>query len=208
MKENVLFLNMFALYEPSDEAAEQLARAVIEGAEIDPVERRISLDLGCEAPIPGRILADICRDVEQVYGLKELTIAPHFPPQTLYRMEPADLTELFVRENPMCKGSLAGAKWEWEGLNLTVKLRANGKRMIEKALPAVRSKLRALCGAEVEVSIEAGADLQGKALFDAMEKIRAEMIAKGPQPKFADKKAASSGGSAPQQHLASSFQKM
>ena len=67
MKDNVLFLNMFALYEPSSEAAEQLACAVIRGAELDPVERRISLDLGCEAPIPGRLLAEICREVEQVY---------------------------------------------------------------------------------------------------------------------------------------------
>ena len=200
MKDNVLFLNMFALYEPSGEAAEQLARAVIQGAELDPVERCISLELGCEAPIPGRLLADVCRDVQQVYGLKELIIQPHFPPETLYRMEPGDLTELFVRENPMCKGSLAGAGWEWEGLNLSVKLRANGKSMILEALPAVRRKLRELCGAEVEISIEAGADLQGKALFDAMEKIRAEMIAKGPKPVFVEKKtAASGGGSAPAQ---------
>ena len=200
MKDNVLFLNMFALYEPTDEAAERLANAVILGAELDPAERCISLELGCEAPIPGRLLAEICRDVQQVYGLKTLSIQPHFPPETLYRMEPEDLTELFVRENPMCKGSLAGAKWEWEGMSLTIKLRANGKAMIEKALPAVLRKLRELCGAEVEISIEAGADLQGKELFDAMEKIRAEMIAKGPKPVFADKKpAASGGGAAPQQ---------
>ena len=126
MKDNVLFLNMFALYEPSEEAAACLRSAVIQGAELDPAERRISLDLGCEAPIPGKLLAEVCREVEQVYGLKELTVQPHFPPETLYRMEPNDLTELFVRENPMCKGSLAGAKWEWEGLQLTIQLRANG----------------------------------------------------------------------------------
>ncbi|MBE6950244.1 MAG: PolC-type DNA polymerase III [Ruminococcaceae bacterium] len=112
-------------------------------------------------------------------------------------MEPADLIDLFVRENSMCMGSLAGAKWEWEGLNLTIKLRANGRRMIEEALPAVKRKFKELVGEEVEIAIEAGSDLQGKELFDAMEKIRAEMIAKGPKPVFTEKKAASSGGSAP-----------
>ena len=115
-------------------------------------------------------------------------------------MDPADLTALFVQENPMNMGSLAGAAWEWEGLSLTIKLRANGKKMLEEALPAVRRKLRELCGEEVEISITAGTELEGKALFEAMEKMRMEMVAKGPQPKFADKKPASSGGgSAPQQ---------
>jgi len=197
MKDNVLFLNMFALYEPPESAVKLLAQAAIRAAELDPAERRIELELDCQGPIPGRALADICRDVEQVYGLKSLVIHPHFPTGTLYQMEPADLIDLFVRENSMCMGSLAGAKWEWEGLNLTIKLRANGRRMIEEALPAVKRKFKELVGEEVEIAIEAGSDLQGKELFDAMEKIRAEMIAKGPKPVFTEKKAASSGGSAP-----------
>jgi DNA polymerase-3 subunit alpha (Gram-positive type) len=69
----------------------------------------------------------------------------------------------------------------------------------------VLRKLRELCGAEVEIAIEAGADLQGKALFDAMEKIRAEMIAKGPKPAFVDKKPASSGGGATPQQQGDTF---
>ena len=194
MKDNVLFLNMFALYEPPEGAAKLLDRAVIAGAELDPVQRTIDLELQCPGPIPLRGLGEICRGIEAVYGLKKLSIRQRFPADCLYQMEPGDLTELFVQENPMCKGSLAGARWEWEGQNLTIRLRANGRSMIAEALPAVRRKLRELCGAEVEITVEAGADLQGQALFEAMEKIRSEMIAKGPKPNFTDKKAPASGG--------------
>ena len=193
MKDNVLFLNMFALYEPKEEIRTALANAVIRSAELDPGSRTIELELDCDGPVPAAVLAEVCREVEGVYGLKRLAVDVHFPPETLYRMEPADLTALFVRENPMLMGSLAGARWEWEGLHLNVKLRANGRQMIEEALPNVRRRLRELCGAEVEITIEAGKDLQGKDLFDAMEKLRSEVIAKGPQPKFAEKKAASGG---------------
>ena len=199
MKDNVLFLNMFALYQPDEGTAKFLEGAVIRSAELDPVERRIELELSCAGPVPGAVQAEICRSIERIYGLKALVVQFCFQPENLYQMEPGDLTWLFVQENPMNMGSLAGAAWEWEGLHLTVKLRANGKKMLEEAIPAVRRKLRELCGAEVEIAVEAGTELEGQALFDAMEKIRGEMIAKGPQPKFVDKKAASSGGSAPQQ---------
>ena len=199
MKDNVLFLNMFALYEPREEVRSLLGEATIRSAELDPGQRTFELELDCPGPIPAARLADICREIEGVYGLKSLTANLHFPPQTLSRMDPADLTALFVRENPMLIGSLAGAAWEWEGLSLNVKLRANGRQLIREVLPAVKRKLRDLCGAEVEITLEAGNDLQGKELFDAMEKLRSEVIAKGPQPKLQDKKPASGGSAAPQQ---------
>ena len=45
MKDNVLFLNMFALYEPQEELRALLKDAVIQGAELDPVQRVIDLEL-------------------------------------------------------------------------------------------------------------------------------------------------------------------
>ena len=138
MMDNVLFLNMFALYEPEQEFRELLKDAVIRGAELDPVQRIIELELYTPAPIPGSRMAQICREVEKAYGLKALHIRGSFSAGCLYQMEPADLAALFVRENPMSMGSLAGAAWEWEGMSLTIKLRANGKKMLEDAIPAVR----------------------------------------------------------------------
>ena len=196
MKDNVLFLNMFALYEPTEGARNLLQQAVITGAELDAAQRTIELELACPGPIPFRSLGEICRAVESVYGLRALTIRQKFPADTLYQLEPGDLTDLFVQENPICKGTLAGAQWEWEGEALAIKLRANGKAMLCDAIPAVRRKLKELCGADVEITVQAGSELEGEALFEAMEKLRLDMIAKGPQPKFVEKKA-SSGGSAP-----------
>ena len=198
MKDNVLFLNMFALYEPPERALKLLERAVITGAELDPAQRIIDVELETPGPIPFRDLREICRGVEIAYGLKKLSVRQRFPADCLYQMDSVDLTELFVRENPMCIGSLAGAVWEWEGTALSVKLRANGRKLIEEAIPTVRRKLRELTGAEVEITVESGAELEGEALFEAMEKLRLDMIAKGSQPKFAEKKAPSGGGPTPQ----------
>ncbi len=199
MKDNVLFLNMFALYEPPEEVQMLLAQAAIDAAELDPEQRGIELELSCPEPIPAKTLSQICRDVEAAYGLRELVIHPRIPAAMLYKLTPPDLTEMFVRENSMNRGSLAGARWDWEGTKLTVNLRANGKKQLEEAVPAVCRMLKELCGEDVEITIQAGPDLEGTALFEAMEKIRADMIAKGPKPVFAEKKAASSGGAAPQQ---------
>ena len=118
MKDNVLFLNMFALYEPKEEVRAVLAAAAIRSAELDPGSRTIELELDCPGPVSSSLMAEVCREVEGVYGLKRLAADVHFPPETLYRMEPGDLTALFVRENPMLMGSLAGAGWEWEGRHL------------------------------------------------------------------------------------------
>ena len=67
MKDNVLFLNMFALYEPPEGAAKLLDRAVIAGAELDPVQRTIDLELACPGPIGFRALGEITRAVEAVF---------------------------------------------------------------------------------------------------------------------------------------------
>ena len=160
MKDNVLFLNMFALYEPESEVRELLKDAVIRGAELDPVQRTIDLEVFTPGPIPGGRVTQICREVEKAYGLKALNIRGTFSAGSIYQMEPADLTALFVRENPMSMGSLAGAAWEWEGMSLNIKLRANGKRMLEDAIPAVRRSLKELCGEDVEITIQAGSELE------------------------------------------------
>ena len=56
MKDNVLFLNMFALYEPPERALKLLERAVITGAELDPAQRIIDVELETPGPIPFRDL--------------------------------------------------------------------------------------------------------------------------------------------------------
>ena len=52
MKDRIRFLDMFSQYEPSEEAQALLDRAVIDSAEIDPLQRRIAVDISCTEPIP------------------------------------------------------------------------------------------------------------------------------------------------------------
>jgi len=198
MKDNVLFLNMFALYQPPEQVEQLLAQAAIRSAQIDPAQRRIELELDTPRYLPERLMKEVRREIEGIYALRELAITQLFPPEELSKMEPEELAQLFVAENSMTKGSLAGAQWVWDGLNLTVKLRANGRKMLEECLPKVRGKLAQMCGAEVNVIIEAGKDLEGQALFDAMAELRAEALERGPAPAFPEKKAAASAPAAAQ----------
>ncbi len=189
MKDKILFLKMFSLYRPPEQVEALLGQAVIRSAEMDLLHRVIRVELDCEGPVSGKVLSQVCRKVEELYELKKLELQAYFPAETLYKLAPGDLTELFVAENPMTRPCLAGAAWDWEGTKLTVRLRANGKKHIEQAIPGVQRRLSALCGEPVHILVEAGRDLEGAALYDAMERIRAEVAARGPQPKFVDKKA-------------------
>ncbi|MBR4971492.1 MAG: PolC-type DNA polymerase III, partial [Oscillospiraceae bacterium] len=98
---------------------------------------------------------------------------------------------LFVRENSMNRGALAGASWHWEGDCLTVKLLGNGIAELKEAEPAVCRNLRERFAAPVTICFEAGQTLAGKALFDAMEKMRGSMMTTRPAAAEPQKKVAS-----------------
>ena len=51
--------------------------------------------------------------------------------------------DLFVRENSMNRGSLAGAQWKWDESNLTVLLRGNGKKELQDCVKNGRSQTSA-----------------------------------------------------------------
>jgi len=196
MKENILFLNMFALYTPPEPVESLLAQAAIRAAQIDPDRRWVGVELECEHYIPSRVIRQVCKEVCEAYGLHDMEIQRHFPACELPNLEPEELTELFVEENSMHRGSLAGAKWIWEDGRLHVQLKANGRKLLEEAVPAVKRKLCDLCGETVEITIEAGQDLEGQALFDAMENLRSQRVADLPRVYVSEKKQAAA--SAPQ----------
>ena len=94
----------------------------------------------------------------------------------MHSLEPEELRDLFIAHNSMNRGALAGAQWIWEGNQLTVKLVANGKATLQEAVPLVVNQLRQRFGTDVTVAIEAGQALEGKALEEAMEKMRMETL--------------------------------
>ena len=199
MNEKVQFWNMFALYQPPEQEAALFAQAAVRAAQIDPVKRTVMVEMEAPGYIPERIIQSVSRQIEAHYGLERLEIYQYFPESELAKLEPGELTAMFVAEDSICRGTLAGAKYEWEGTDLTIRLRANGKDTLEACIPAVRQRLNAMFATQVSVSVVSGKDLQGQALYDAMEKIRSEAVIHQAKPVFVEKKtapAASAGGSA------------
>ena len=180
MEEKTYFLNMFSDYEPPETLKNAISQAAIVAADLDPAARKISMVIRCENYIPQRMLDIASADICELYGLRDLELCATYPEEQLHKMAEEDILDLFVQENSMTRGSLAGAKWKWEDRNLTVSLVANGKKELEKCLPAVQNAISQQFGVPVTIEIEAGQALEGHALFEAMEKMRGDMISELP----------------------------
>ncbi|MBO5953980.1 MAG: PolC-type DNA polymerase III [Oscillospiraceae bacterium] len=167
---------MFSEYEPPEALASALSQAAVVAADIDPDARRVDVCIHAPRYIPAHVLDQASREIQEAYGLRTLQIKATYPADQLSCMEPGELMELFVSRNSMCRGVLAGAQWQWEGQELTIRLVGNGKKILEEVLPAVRQELQERFGTPVSITVEAGQNLEGQALFDAMEKLRADAI--------------------------------
>ena len=196
MEQNVYLFHMFPDYEPPEELKAALSQAAIVAADIFPETGTVETAVHSETYIPQRMLDQAAREIATLYGLRKLTLTATHPETELQKIEPEELMNLFVARNSMARGTLAGAKWEWAGYDLTVKLVANGVDALTEHLPAVQNLLRERFAAPVTIRVEAGKALEGKALFDAMESMRSELLQKLPvsalQPKKEEKAAAQS----------------
>ena len=190
MKDNVLFLNMFPDYVPPEPLDSMLSQAAIVAADLDPATRRIDIVIHSDTYIPQRLLDLVAREIGDRYDLARWSLSATHPESELNMLEREELMALFVDQNSMTRGSLAGAVFAWESNTLHIKLVANGKDTLLECVPAVRAALKNRCGCVVEIEIEASQALEGKALFDAMERMRVSMVEKNPVSSFAPEKKA------------------
>ena len=153
-----------------------VSQAAIVAADIDTENRRVSVALHAEHYIPQRLLDQAARDISILYGLRTLELTAAHPASELHRLEPGELMQLFVSRNSMTRGSLAGAQWQWQDAQLTIRLRANGKKELEDLIPAVQTVLRERFAAPVTICVEAGKTLEGQELFAAMDSMRDQLI--------------------------------
>ena len=167
------FFRMFSDYAPPEPLKSALSQAAIVAADLDPATRNVTVAIYSETYIPRRYLTAAQQDICALYGLNSLTLTGTYPAGQLQNIEPEELLSLFVQENSMTRGILAGAQWIWEENRLTIHLQANGKQLLEECIPAVSASLQAQFATPVQIAVEAGQMLEGQALFDAMEKIRA-----------------------------------
>ena len=181
MGESVSFLSMFSEYMPSEELQSVLSQAAVCAADIDSVGRKLSVDIHSPKYIPNRDLAEATEQIKSIYHINQLTVNPTYPADQLASIEPDELMQLFVDENSMCRGILAGAQWCWEENCLSVMLRANGKQTLEECIPQVCRKLKQQFNTQVTIDIKVGKALEGQALFDEMEKMRVDILSALPK---------------------------
>ena len=165
-----------------------LSQAAIAAADISAEERSVHVVLHSESYIPQRLLDQTAKEISGLYGLRRMNLTATHPASELQKIEPEELRNLFVMHDSMARGSLAGAKWEWEGESLTIRLAANGKAALMEHVPAVQQNLRERFAAPVTIAIETGNELEGKALIDAMQTLREETIRKMPAAVAAQEK--------------------
>ena len=189
MNQQILFLQMFSQYHPLEDVSDLIQNAVITNADIDVQSRCITVELHNEHYLPHRLLLKVSEDICAVYRLRKLDIFCTYPETELPNIDPDAMMAMFVSVNSMCRGSLAGARYSWEGNKLTIDLQANGKSVLEKCIPAVKNKLKEQFGVPVEMEIHAGENLEGQALFEAMEKMRSSMLSQLPVTAPQEKKA-------------------
>ena len=176
MSERTCFLNMFSDYEPPEALKSALLQAAIVAADLNPATRMVSVVVHSEGYIPQRLLDQAAKEICEAYGLNRMELTATHPADQLHSIEPEELMNLFVRQNSMARGSLAGAKWIWDENVLMVHLLANGKKELEESVPVVQRILQERFATSVSIRIEAGKTLEGQALFDAMESMRGAMI--------------------------------
>ena len=196
MNQQITLFHMFPDYVPPEELRQVLSQAAIVAADIFPETGTVEAAVHAESYIPQRLLDQAAREIASLYGLRKLSLTATHPETELHKIEPEELMQLFVSRNSMARGTLAGAKWEWKDAALTIRLVANGKEALTEHIPVVQNLLRERFAAPVTITVEAGEALEGKALFEAMESMRGQLLQNLPavshQPKKEEKAAAPS----------------
>jgi len=187
-RETVKFLNMFPDYVPQEDLAELLGEATLVAADIDPEKRRVEVCIHSGRYLSSRKLQTVADEITGLYGLGGMQITATHPVDQRYCMEPEDIMQLFVEQDSMARGALAGAKYSWQEDTLQIALKANGKLDLQKAVPVVTRALQERFGAPVQIQIEAGQDLTGEALLEAMEKMRVQALENLPKTQATQKK--------------------
>ena len=80
------FLDMFPDYEPPEAVREALSQAVIVAADIDPHTCRVRAAIHCDSYISLRILDEMSRDIEQLYGLNSMELVATHPASEMQKM--------------------------------------------------------------------------------------------------------------------------
>ncbi len=180
MKETILFLDMFSDYEPPEPLKSALSQAAVSAANIDPQQRKISVTITCPEYISFAAIDKITKDICRIYDLNDASVQAIHPADQLIKMDANELMQLFIRENSMTRGLLVGAQWEWEDTTLTIRLMGNGMEILNECVRPVTDMLQQRFGVQVNIEIIAGEALDSQQLFEALARMRQDVISAMP----------------------------
>ena len=176
MSEHISLLNMFPDYVPPEALKDALNQAAIVAADIDPEKRRVTVTVQCRKYISEKNLEQIAIGVSNAYGLSGVTVLPEYDSDQISFVSPDDWMQLFMSQNSMARGVLAGAQWSYEDGKLIIQLKANGKDVLTESIPTVKRFALDRFGVSLDVDIRVGEELSGQALLDVMQELRSNAL--------------------------------
>ena len=178
------FLEMFFEYEPPEHLRPALAGAAVRHAEIDQEAHRVSLELELPSYVPAAELQGVSDVLQHLYGIAKMTLRPHFPPETLKDLAPAEIIRVLTAAYSPAMASLAGSVWEFGPEETVATLRGNGREALLPHLPRAEAYIRERFGVNTRITLRSGAELDSAALFAQTEQMRAAAVKEMPTPVF------------------------
>ena len=132
MSEKIFLSHMFPGYQPNEDSPGVFSEILVSSAEIDPEYRLVYVKAFSPNYLTVKERERYEREIESFYDLRRVDLELNFPAHLLSSIHPDELRDLFVSENSMLRGTLAGAQWTWEEQHLNIHMRANGKAMVEE----------------------------------------------------------------------------
>ena len=183
MDKQVLFLDMFSNCTLDQELWSEVR---ICGAEIEPQERRLTVDIFSPVYLPFAVLNDVRRQIRNSYAVEKVELRPKYAAQTIAQALTRDFVDILTHFDAAARPVLAGSRWELNEQKIKIHLAANGKDRIEPLLPRLSEKIRTMFDVTPEIDIVANS-VDGEALYEETEKMRLEAVRNVPAPVFAQK---------------------
>lgn len=184
MQHNYPFLEMFYEYEPEEPLRAALGQAAVCHAQIERDSQSISMELQLKQCLSEAQLRTVCADLCALYGLRQVNILPHYPPQQLCAFDTQELSRFLISRFSPAAAILAGCRWELAEGESRLYLLANGKASLLPHLPAAEQYLLERFGIHTKITVLAGNEVEGDALFEKTEQIRREAMRGVPTPAF------------------------
>ncbi len=175
-------LDLFYEYQPEEPLLAPLQQAEVCHATIDRERKCIELKTRFADYVPRASVERMQTELASLYGMDEVLLHPQFPPQTLERIDPLELSAVLIDAFSPAASMLAGATWTVGADRLGLQLLSFGREALMPHLPALTRYLKERFGVQPEIELTGG-DAADDAIAQT-EQLRRKAAAELPKPSF------------------------